>query len=85
MNRKQQKTLDAIFEIPTRANVSFSDIQRLLIALGAEITEGQGSRVSFKLGSSSLFMHRPHPGKEAKKYQVEATREFLNKVGIENE
>jgi hypothetical protein len=27
--------------------------------------------------------HRPHPGKETKKYQVEEVREFLQRVGIE--
>ncbi|MEP7212693.1 MAG: type II toxin-antitoxin system HicA family toxin [Acidobacteriota bacterium] len=85
MNRKQQKTLDAIFEMPTRSNINFSDIEKLLAALGAVKSEGEGSRLSFQLNGKSLFMHRPHPGKEARKYQVEAAREFLNRVGTDNE
>jgi hypothetical protein len=27
--------------------------------------------------------HRPHPGKEAKKYQVEEAREFFQRAGVE--
>ncbi len=85
MNRKQQKTLRAIFTTPTPANINFSDIEKLIIALGGEIIQGSGSRMSFWLGSQSLFAHRPHPSKEAKKYQVEAIREFLEMAGIRNE
>jgi hypothetical protein len=41
---KHQKTLEAIFEKPERANILWRDVEALLIALGAEITEGNGSR-----------------------------------------
>ncbi|MCY4185337.1 MAG: hypothetical protein OXD45_08510 [Rhodobacteraceae bacterium] len=27
--------------------------------------------------------HRPHPGKEAKRYQVVAVRAFLARIGVE--
>lgn len=85
MNCKQQKTFNAIFEIPTKANIAFSDIEKLLIALGGEIIEGSGSRMAFVLNGQKMFAHRPHPAKEAKKYQVEDFREFLVKAGITNE
>jgi hypothetical protein len=85
MNRKHQKTLQAIFSVPTSASINFSDIEKLLAALGAVVTEGSGSRLSFTIGSHKLFVHRPHPSKEAKKYQVEAIREFLKLVGVKNE
>lgn len=85
MNRKQQKTLASIFVVPTLASIKFSDIENLLIALGAERIEGSGSRVAFILGEQKIFVHRPHPAKEAKKYQVEAFREFLELAGIRNE
>ncbi len=78
MNRKQQKTLQAIFSLPTRASISFSDIEKLLVALGAEKFEGSGSRVAFIMpGGEKWEHHRPHPGKEARKHQVESAREFL--------
>jgi hypothetical protein len=85
MNRKQEKMLEAIFTKPTLANINFSDIENLLTGLGAELTEGRGSRISFELNGESIFLHRPHPGKEAKKYQVEAIREFLERTGFTNE
>lgn len=58
------------------------DIESLLIALGAEIIEGSGSRVRFRKGEEIELFHRPHPTKEAKRYQVVATRNFLIRIGI---
>lgn len=56
-----------------------------MAALGAEVEEGSGSRLAFVLNNQKLFVHRPHPAKEAKKYQVENFREFLKLAGVENE
>lgn len=83
MNRKHQKTLQAILSVPTSASINFSDIEKLLDALGAKVLEGRGSRVSFELDGEEIFFHRPHPQKEAKKYQVEDVREFLKRLGYE--
>jgi hypothetical protein len=55
-----------------------------MVSPGAEITEGNGSRASFELNGEKLFVHRPHPAKEAKRYHVEAFREFLERVGVRN-
>lgn len=85
MNRKQRKVFNSVFQIPTPATIKFSDIEKLLVSLGAEIIEGEGSRVAFEYGDLKLFVHRPHPGKEARKYQVEAVREFLETVGLRDE
>lgn len=85
MSRKHRQILEAIFAIPTRANIRFADIERLVTTLGGEITEGRGSRISFGLSGLKIFLHRPHPGKEAMKYQVEAVREFLLKAGVIDE
>jgi hypothetical protein len=85
MNRKHQKTLRAIFSVPTLASINFADIEKLLVASGAEVIEGSGSRLSFMLNNQKLFVHRPHPAKEAKKYQVELFREFLQSAGVTNE
>jgi hypothetical protein len=77
MNSKNRKTLEAIFSQPTRSNIKWNDIVKLLEAVGAQILEGDGSRVQFLIGTAKLAMHRPHPGKEAKPYQVELVRRFL--------
>jgi len=79
---KHAKTLQAIFALPTRASIAFGEIEALLVALGAEKTEREGSRVKFTLCGVEWHAHGPHPGKEAKKYQVEQVREFLTKLEI---
>ena len=68
--------MDAIFTTPTRANIKFSDIEKLLVSLGAIRVEGDGSRVSFELNERQTFAHRPHPNKEAKKYQLKRLESF---------
>ena len=82
MKTKHTKTLQAIFTLPTRASIAFGEIAALLITLGVEKTEREGSRVKFSLHGVEWHAHRPHPGKEAKKYQVEQVREFLTKLEI---
>lgn len=86
MNRKQQRIFDAIFATPTRANIKFSDIEKLLVAFGAKMFEGSGSRVAFVMPNGAKWEHhRPHPNKEAKKYQVESVRDFLQRSGVRDE
>jgi hypothetical protein len=53
LSKKQRKILDQIFEQPVRSDVVWTDIESLLEALGAEISEGRGSRVRVA-GSSRL-------------------------------
>lgn len=78
LSKKHQKNLTAVFELPTRANIRWVDIERLFVAVGADIAEGSGSRVRIKLDDQVKTFHRPHPGREAKRYAVEAIREFLS-------
>jgi hypothetical protein len=82
MKAKHRRTLEAIFATPTRAGIVFSDIEALLIAIGGEVREGKGSRVALELKGSRRYLHRPHPGKEAKKYQVEELREWLKYLEV---
>ena len=82
MNNKNRKTLTAIFSQPPPGNLEWRKIEVLFVALGAEVIEGEGSRLSFILNNEKADFHRPHPGKEAKRYQVKNAREFLIKAGI---
>ena len=82
MNSKQRKTLVAIFSKPTLASIVFSDIESLVKALGGTIHERKGSRVSIELMGEEWRCHRPHPGKEAKRYQIEQARDLLDRVGV---
>ena len=57
-------------------------IEALIVGLGGEVREGEGSRVAFELKVTRKYLHRPHPGKEAKKYQVEELRDWLLQLEI---
>lgn len=82
MNSKHKKTLTAIFAKPTPSSIAFSDIEALIEALGGSVHEREGSRVKLILGGHEWRCHRPHPGKEAKRYQVEEARELLERAGV---
>ena len=83
MDGKHRKTLEAIFEKPERANIAWRDIEALFIALGAEVTEGSGSRVRVALKDVRAVFHRPHPRKETNKGAVKSVRRFLEAAGVE--
>ena len=83
MNSKHLKILEAIYAKPTSGSIKFLAIELLILALGGEIREGDGSRVAFRIGDAVKHAHRPHPGKEAKKYQVEEIRDWLIAQGID--
>ena len=84
MNSKLRRTLDAIFETPTRPNVKFADIERLMIAFGGTLYESKGSAIRIVFPEGIQFnAHRPHPNKEAKRYQVEDARTVIKLLGKE--
>lgn len=82
MNSKHLKTLEAIFAKPTAGTLEWLRIEALLIAVGCVAIEGRGSRVRFVKGSVVATFHRPHPVKEARPYQVEDARAFLELIGV---
>ena len=67
---------------PTSASIPFSDIEALIKTLGGTVSEREGSRVKIEPQGEQWHCHRPHPGKEAKRYQVEEARELLERVGV---
>ena len=83
MKAKHRKTLKAIFADPVRANIPWADIESLLVACGAEISEGRGARVRIALHGVRAVFHRPHPQKEADKGTVVSMRRFLTEAGVE--
>ncbi len=82
MKSKHYKTLEAIFKKPVQSNIEWKEIESLLISLGAEISEGSGSRIRIKLNEVRAVFHRPHPRKEADKGSVISMRRFLENAGI---
>lgn len=77
MRGKHAKTPQAIFHEPILSNVKWKDIEALLLALGAEIEEGNGSRVRILLKDRIAVFHRPHPRKETDKGALVSVKKFL--------
>jgi len=67
------------------SSIEWVAIERLLVAIGCEVIEGTGSRVWFVCKGVVIALHRPHPRKEAKQYQVRDVRAFLTRIGIPHE
>jgi hypothetical protein len=82
MGPKQRRTLQAVFEDPVRANISWRDIEAMLKAAGATISEGAGSRVRIALRGVRAVFHRPHPEKETDRGAVKSLRRFLTEAGV---
>lgn len=82
MNNRHRKTLEAVFSDPVSGTLEWSALEGLLIAAGCNVIEGSGSRVRFEKGGEIETFHRPHPAKEAKRYQVRAARAYLIRLGV---
>jgi HicA toxin of bacterial toxin-antitoxin, len=82
MPKRRDKTLEVVFTDPIRASIKWRDIEVLFEALGAELVEGRGSRVSVFLGHAKATFHRPHPRPETDKGAVRAVRRFLIQAGV---
>jgi len=77
---KHRKVLNSIFGEPVRSNIIWNDIEKLLMALGAEISEGSGSRVRLYLNGVKAVFHRPHPKNETDKGALKSKEEVLRKL-----
>ena len=82
MSGKQRKTLIAIFKRPTPAALEWKAIESLFVGVGCETVEGNGSRVRFVCNGEIASFHRPHPDKNAKRYQVRDAKAFLMRIGV---
>jgi hypothetical protein len=82
MGPKHKRTLSALFEDPIRSNIAWRDVESMLEAAGAQITEGAGSRVRIALNNVRAVFHRPHPKKETDKGAVKSMRRFLTEAGV---
>lgn len=82
MNSKNKAILESIFKEPVKADVHWSDIEKLFAALGAEISEGSGSRIRVALNGRRAVFHCPHPERITDKGQLKSVRKFLESAGI---
>jgi hypothetical protein len=77
MKRKHTKTLELIFHRPVSGNIKWKEIEALLVSLGAETIEREGSRLEVYLFGVVKVFHRPHPSPDTDKGAVTAIRKWL--------
>lgn len=64
------------------ANLRWSEIEALLLELGAQIEEREGSRVLIRLFGERRIYHRPHPSPMTDKGAMTNLRDWLSDNGV---
>jgi hypothetical protein len=82
MKAKHMKTLRQLFHRPTSGNIRWADIETLFVALGATISEAEGSRVCVRLFGDRQVFHRPHPSPDTDKGAAAHIRDWLEANGV---
>ncbi|MEB8474428.1 MAG: hypothetical protein ACYC45_09150 [Acidithiobacillus ferriphilus] len=75
MQKRHQKTLQALFRQPTSGTVAFADIESLILALGGEVLEREGSRV--KLGVRPIIGFHGETVAELRAQFIAAVDDYL--------
>lgn len=83
--RRHGTLVERIFQDPPPADVRWTEVQSLLSALGAEISEGRGSRVRVFLNGVRAVFHRPHPRPTMDRGAVRSLRRFFREAGVSPE
>ena len=76
---------EEIFKNPVQSDIEWQEIESLLKSLGANISEGNGSRVRIELNGQRAVFHRPHREKVTDKGAIKSMRRFLDNAGVKND
>jgi len=79
---KHEKFLQKILQKPTSGNLSWNDIESLILSYGARMKEGNGSRVTFILNGVVATFHRPHGSEKTDKGAVNSVIQFLRDAEV---
>ncbi|WP_198011493.1 type II toxin-antitoxin system HicA family toxin [Synechococcus sp. PCC 7335] len=82
LNSKQTKVYRQIWAKPTTKTLKFSDVDKLLAAIGCKRTTKGGANVVFEYDGHTWGMHPPHPRPLVKPPYVQQIRKFLVDSGI---
>jgi hypothetical protein len=82
MQKRHQATLSKIFARPVSGSIRWSDIESLFIALGAEVSKREGSRIGVFLFGEVRVFHRPHPSPDTDKGAVTSIKKWLESHGV---
>ena len=81
MSRKD-KLLKKFLQIPIKKDLTFTELETLLLSCGFVKLEGSGSAVKFFNKEKDLLinLHKPHPSDILKVYIVKQIREKIEEV-----
>lgn len=74
--------MEQVFARPVSGSVRWSDVEALFVALGAEVSEREGSRVGIFLFGDVRVFHRPHPTPDTDKGALASIRKWLESHGV---
>jgi hypothetical protein len=80
---KHRKTFEAMQGHPAPANLRWSDVESLLVYLGAKIVEGRGSAITVTLKGKKAWFHRPHPEDKADRGAIKNALILIKESGAE--
>lgn len=67
---------------PVSGSIRWADFEALFLALGAEVSEREGSRIGVFLFGEFRVFHRPHPSPDTDKGGVATIRKWLELNGV---
>ncbi len=85
LTKKHLATLEKILHRPTLGTIRWVDIEALFIALGATVTEAEGSRICVRLFNDRRVFHRPHPSPDTDNGAVASIKKWLKENGVVSE
>jgi len=79
---KKEKLLRKFLEIPPKKDLTFNELETLLLSCGYIKLEGKGSAVKFyhEEKDNLINLHKPHPSNILKTYLVKQIQEKLKEV-----
>ncbi|CDN56951.1 Toxin-antitoxin systems (TAS) HicA (plasmid) [Neorhizobium galegae bv. officinalis bv. officinalis str. HAMBI 1141] len=82
MKKRHRATLELIYARPASGSIRWVDIEAMFVALGADVTEREGSRIGVVLFGEVRVFHRPHPSPDTDKGAVASIRKWLESHGV---
>lgn len=79
---KKDKLWAKFMEVPPKKNLTWNELSALMLALGFEALQGDGSRVKFyhKAKDIMINLHKPHPDNLLKTYLVKQIQDKLKEA-----
>jgi predicted RNA binding protein YcfA (HicA-like mRNA interferase family) len=79
---KKEKLLKKFLEKPPKKDLTFDELETLLVACGYKKLEDKGSAVKFynEDRDNLINLHKPHPSNILKTYLVKQTQEKLKEI-----